>query len=150
MNTPYSGGARNALLAGNRGVRRGEPHAGDADWCPAMDAAETAEGYRFTFDVPGLTRQDLEVRVDGQMLSLSGARTTRQRAERALCVERPSGAFVWRIALPPETQVERTSATLRDGVLELHVPKPPSAHLLRSNGINTRPRHEDGGNDESA
>lgn len=98
-----------------------------------MDAAEAADGYRFRFDVPGLKRQDLEVRVDGRMLSLRGTRTTRRRAERALCGERPSGAFMWRIALPEETPLDRAYATLRDGVLELHVPKPTSSRLLRSN-----------------
>jgi len=97
-----------------------------------MDAWETEAEYRFVFDVPGLTTRDLEVHVDGQTLSLIGARTAWRRGEAALRVERPSGAFAWRIALPEGTRIERTRATLRDGVLRLYVPKhrpPPAAPL---------------------
>lgn len=96
-----------------------------------MDATETPAEYRFTFDVAGLRRLDLQVRVDGGTVSLSGARTTVQREETALRVGRPSGAFVWRLTLPQNARMERTSATLRDGVLQLRVPKQPSPFGVR-------------------
>jgi HSP20 family molecular chaperone IbpA len=92
-------------------------------WLPAVDVTESGEEYLFQFDLPGLKKEEFQVRVDGTTLSLTGVRTTWRCGEKRLRVERLSGAFVRRLVLPKDSRIERIHATLCNGVLQLHVPK---------------------------
>lgn len=90
---------------------------------PAVDVSDTGEAYLYTFDLPGLTRERVEVRVDGNVLCLAGVRTTAEDGATRLCAERPSGAFVRHLALPDDSQIEESRATISEGVLRLRIPK---------------------------
>jgi HSP20 family protein len=95
----------------------------DTDWFPAVDVTETSQGYCFELDLPGLTRREIQIRVDGNALCLAGVRTTLRHGGKALRVERPAGEFVRRLLLPPDACGDAIRVTLQDGVLLLHVPK---------------------------
>src|SRR5262245_20949711 len=43
-------------------------------WVPRADVYETSEGFVVTIEVPGVDREDIEIVVDGQYLSVSGTR----------------------------------------------------------------------------
>jgi HSP20 family molecular chaperone IbpA len=60
--------------------------------------------------------------VDTQGVSISGQRVPRHRGGEPVRVERPAGAFVRRLPLPPDACGE-IRATFAEGVLELHVPR---------------------------
>ena len=99
-----------------------QPRDGDTDWFPAVDVTETEQEYVFDVDLPGLKPEEIQLRVDSAGLSISGQRVTRHQGGERLRVERPSGAFVRRLPLPPDACGE-IRATFGDGILELRVPR---------------------------
>jgi HSP20 family protein len=102
--------------------------AGDAGWTPPVDLYETVDRYMLTAELPGLTREDIEIRfLDGQ-LQLQGQRPSpRVPCEQYHRVERGHGPFLRRFALPAAIDAERISAALEDGVLTITIPKAAGA-----------------------
>jgi len=102
--------------------------AGDTGWTPPVDLYETVDRYVLTAELPGLTREDLEIRfLDGQ-LQVQGQRPSpRVPCEQYHRVERGHGPFLRRFALPAAVDADRINADLKDGVLTITIPKAPSA-----------------------
>ena len=90
---------------------------------PLLDVRETEEEYLVMVDVPGVKSEDVSIEVSDGVLSISGSRTLVEKDEAQL-VERPYGSFVRTLTLPKGVDEEKIVADYRDGVLELHVPKP--------------------------
>ena len=122
MNTINSSNNRNLFVASLNVVPACQTRNGDTDWFPAVDVTETRQEYVFEVDLPGLKPEEVQVRVDTQGLLLGGQRVTQPQAGKRVRVERPSGAFVRQLPLPPDARGE-IHAMLADGVLKLHVPK---------------------------
>ena len=95
---------------------------GESDWFPAVDLAQNGQEYIFEVDLPGLKPEEIQLRVDSEAISISGKRLPRSQGGRRLRVERPSGAFIRQLPLPPDAHGE-IHATFGDGVLELRVPR---------------------------
>jgi|SRR6266850_1967318 len=100
------------------GVRRWDP---EVQWFPAVDIIETREEYVFQVDLPGLNPDEIEVAVDGDVLSITGTRPPRYAEGKRLRIERPNGRFDRRMTLPADANGAEISAALQDGVMELHV-----------------------------
>ncbi len=92
------------------------------DWFPAVDLAETGQEYVFEVDLPGLMPEQIQLEVDDAAILISGIRMPRSQGGLCLRVERPSGAFIRQLPLPPNTTGE-IYGSFADGVLELRVPK---------------------------
>lgn len=103
-------------------VPASQVQAGDADWFPAVDLAENDQEYVFDVDLPGLKPEEIQLRVDSAGLSISGQRLPTPQGGKCLRVERPSGAFVRQLPLPPDATGE-IHAILGDGVLQLRLLK---------------------------
>lgn len=75
-------------------------------------------------DLPGITREDLNVRVAEGNLLISGERRHEEKVERKeyLRVERQIGTFRRTIPLPEGVNTEGITATLKDGILEVRIP----------------------------
>jgi HSP20 family molecular chaperone IbpA len=115
----------------------------ETDWFPAVDVTETSQGYLFEFDLPGLTRREIQISVAGNALRLTGVRTTLRHGGKAFRAERPAGEFVRQLVLPPDACGPEIRVTLQDGVLQLHVPKAnPAAAAEAGPGQVEAPRHE--------
>ena len=95
---------------------------GDTDWFPAVDVTKTRQEYVVEVDLPGLKPEEIQLRVDSDGLSISGQRAPRPLGGKRVRIERPSGAFVRQLPLPPDAHGE-ILATFCDGVLELRVPR---------------------------
>ena len=95
---------------------------GDTDWFPAVDLIETGREYIYEVDLPGLKPEEIQSRVDSGGLSITGQRLPRRQGGKCLRLERPSGAFIRRLPLPPDARGE-IHATFGDGVLTLRVPR---------------------------
>ena len=93
------------------------------DWFPAGAVSDAGHEYLLEFDLPGLKREEIQISLDGDALFLVGTRASSQSGGRNLRVERPVGAFVRRLVLPPDSCSDALFATLHAGVLKLHVPK---------------------------
>ena len=120
------------LLAIQQRLDRYAP--GPAGWVPPIDVHETAGEYVITAEVPGLTRDDIDIRVHEGRLQISGERLDRGSetggsetnsvpCEQYHRVERGHGRFSRTFELPLPVDGERITADLRDGVLTVICPK---------------------------
>jgi HSP20 family molecular chaperone IbpA len=94
----------------------------DTAWFPAVDPAETRQEYVFEADLPGLMPEETQLEVDSAAISIRGKRLPSSQGGRWLRVERPSGAFIRQLPLPPDTTGE-VFGSFCDGVPELRIPK---------------------------
>ncbi len=94
---------------------------------PSFDVRETPDAYLFTADMPGIRREDLEIQLAGNRLSISGKREQEAAENQGTFYtqERSYGTFSRTFSLPEEVQSGKVAAELRDGVLHLMVPKSP-------------------------
>jgi HSP20 family protein len=93
---------------------------GPSGWNPAADQ------YILTAEVPGMSRDDLDIRVDEGRITIAGIRRERQRqgpCEQYHRVERGHGSFSRTFHLPVQVDSDRVAADLRDGVLTVTCPK---------------------------
>jgi HSP20 family molecular chaperone IbpA len=110
------------LMTSLMGVPACQKRDGERDWFPAVDLLETREEYVFEVDLPGLKPEEIQFDVDSAEISISGKRLARSEGPKVLRIERPSGAFVRHLPLPPNTTGE-VLGSFCDGVLELRLPK---------------------------
>ena len=104
---------------------RGEEGAAAATWTPAVDIYETLDTIVIKADLPGVVREDIEIQVDDNTLTLKGERRFSKdvQEESYLRIERTYGSFHRCFTLPATIRQEEIRAVCRDGVLELTLPK---------------------------
>jgi HSP20 family protein len=102
-------------------------------WAPAVDIYETREQIVLKADLAGLTREDVDIRVQNTILTLRGERRFAKdvQEENYLRLERVYGAFERTFALPATVQADGIRATFKDGVLEVSIPKAEEANPRR-------------------
>jgi HSP20 family molecular chaperone IbpA len=120
LNTKNVSGKSTLLMTSLMAVSACQTRDGDTDWFPAVDLIETGREYVYEVDLPGLKPEEIQSRVDSGGLSITGQRLPRRQGGKCLRLERPSGAFIRRLPLPPDAHGE-IHATLGDGVLTLRV-----------------------------
>lgn len=104
-----------------------------ARWAPRADIAETDEAYLIRVDVPGISKDDLEIELKEDTLTVSGERR-QEREERGKSyhrVERSRGRFYRAFKLPQASPTDDVEARLKNGVLTLAVPKREEARARR-------------------
>ena len=118
------------LLAIQQRLDRYAP--GPAGWKPAVDILETSDQYIVSAEVPGMSREDLDIRVHDGRLIISGVRRERTpQCEQYHRVERGHGSFSRTFQLPVPVDGDRVTADLRDGVLTVICPKAADATARR-------------------
>ncbi len=97
----------------------------DVMWEPLLDFSETPKEYVVRLEIPGVTRDDLDVNLDGNLLTLSGKREFNKadKAEDFLWEERFEGRFARTLRLPGAVQDGKIEALYTDGVLTVKLPK---------------------------
>jgi HSP20 family protein len=107
--------------------RPGEP--GQRPWAPLLDIAERKDAYLVTVEVPGVKPEDLDITLEGGVLTVQGERRFQQEAteQRWHRVERGYGAFRRSITLPSQVRADAIEASYQDGVLHVTVPKAEAA-----------------------
>ncbi|MBI2081046.1 MAG: Hsp20/alpha crystallin family protein [candidate division NC10 bacterium] len=98
-------------------------------WMPAVDIYETPDRVVMKAELPGLTREDVEINVRDNTLSLRGERKFEKevKEENYLRIERAYGSFQRSFSLPATIQQEKIKAIFKDGVLEVTLPKAEEA-----------------------
>jgi HSP20 family protein len=98
-------------------------------WEPSIDFSETSKEYVIRLEAPGMARDDFDVAMDGNLLTLSGKRELHkeEKGEDFLWQERQEGRFLRSIRLPVAVQENKIEATYTDGVLVVHLPKSEQA-----------------------
>jgi len=97
--------------------------AGAHGWAPAVDLCETATAFVLTAELPGLSRDQVEISLHEGRLTIRGRRDARVTCEHYHQVERGHGEFARSFSLPPHVDASGISAELAAGVLTITVPK---------------------------
>ena len=92
---------------------------------PATDIKETDKAYLLDVELPGLTREDVDLSIEGDMLSICGHKAeTRDDAGAAYRIsERRFGRFERGFPLPADVERDKIAAEFRDGVLKITLPR---------------------------
>jgi HSP20 family protein len=116
-------------LLDSRPAAPGGPRA----WAPALDVWETETELVYAFDLPGVGEDGVSIEAQDDTLTISGARerTLEDQGDRFYRFERQHGSFVRSVGLPAGVDDSKITASYRDGVLEVHVPKPEEAKPRR-------------------
>jgi len=103
------------------------------NWVPAMDLAETEDQLVLRADLPGLGRDDIDIEVKDNVLTISGERKAEheRKGEGFHRVERSFGRFSRSLGLPRGIDAKRVTASFENGVLEVRMPKPEERKATR-------------------
>ncbi len=106
------------------GQNRGEDVA-TRTWAPPVDVRETEDAFIVTAELPGLSREDIQITLENDILRVSGERKFErdEKPENYHRIERSYGAFTRAFPLPSQVDAERVQAAFESGVLTITVPK---------------------------
>ena len=92
---------------------------------PKVNTREGKEAYHIEVELPGIKKEEVDVKVDGNVLTISGERTLRDevKEEDYHKVESFYGKFSRSFTLPERVDVENIHAESADGLLEVVIPK---------------------------
>ena len=105
----------------------------EADWVPAVDIVEETDRFVLRADVPGVDPSRIDVNTDKGFLNVSGERSPFEGSEETAAqrIERATGRFLRRFALPDSVATEGITARCSNGILEVVIPKAPEVQTRR-------------------
>jgi len=98
-------------------------------WAPAVDIYETPDSIVLQAELPGLSKDDIDIQVRDNVLTLKGERRSEKEVKEGnyLRVERAYGGFQRAFTLPAAVQADKVRAVFKDGVLDVSIPKAEEA-----------------------
>lgn len=116
----------NRLFDSFFGRREAGPASAVRRWVPAMDLVETDDQLVLRADLPGMSREDIEIEIKDNVLTISGERKAEheEKGEGFHRIERASGRFSRSLGLPRGMDATSVNASFENGVLEVRMPKP--------------------------
>ncbi len=98
-----------------------------------VEISESGDELRVYAEVPGLNARDLDIHLEPKRLIIRGKTDqARERTKGQVCYSEREGTQIFRaLTLPAEVDADNATAVLRDGVLELTLPKAESARGTR-------------------
>ena len=96
---------------------------------PSVDIFEEGEDLVMKAELPGIRKEDIDVRLTDGMITISGEKKNEDEIKRKDYYkwERSYGSFCRSFELPAEVQKNKVKSTFKDGVLEIRMPKSPEA-----------------------
>ncbi len=90
---------------------------------PELDIKETDNSYVLSLEVPGVAKEDVDIRIDGDTLVVRGEKKQESKKddENYHCVERHYGSFERTLALPNDANADNIDASFKDGVLTITI-----------------------------
>lgn len=97
----------------------------EEEWQPAIDVAETEDELVVNVEIPGMDPKDIDVSVSEGTLLIKGEKKLEAEEKEAdyRLIERNYGTFIRSIRLPAEVQGDKISASYKNGVLTVVLPK---------------------------
>ena len=96
-------------------------------WTPPVDLYETVDDYVLTAELPGLTREQIDIHAEERRIVIRGARSADPArdipCEQYHRVERGHGRFSRAFSRPEIIEVGAITAGLKDGILTITIPK---------------------------
>jgi HSP20 family protein len=98
-------------------------------WAPPVDILEKDDNLVIRAELPGVQKEEIDVRVENGVLTLHGERKQESEVEEGTThrMERVFGTFTRSFTLPTTVDASKVTATYKDGVLEVLVPKAETA-----------------------
>ena len=100
-------------------------------WVPPVDIEETEDAWLVEAELPGVSRDDVDVEVRGGELRISGEVKEKERTGILRRKTRRVGRFEYRVVLPGQADVDGIDARMDGGVLTVHIPKSDQARPRR-------------------
>lgn len=113
----------NRMFNENPGLlRTGESYGA---WTPPVDIFEKADNLVLRAELPGMKKDDIDVRIENGVLTLHGERRqdTDIEEDNVHRIERVYGSFTRSFALPTTVEASKIQASYKDGILEVLLPK---------------------------
>jgi HSP20 family protein len=106
-------------------LSRGSLETDSGEWQPAVDIYEETDGLVLKAELPGVKKDDVEVQIEGNVLTLRGKRRQEKdvKGDKYHRLERHYGAFLRSFTLPAGIERDKVHAEYRDGVLTLTLPR---------------------------
>ena len=119
---------RLARMFDEAGLRRDN---GTTMWAPQVNVAESAEELVFTAELPGMSRDQVSIELEQNVLTISGEkveeRTEGEEERKYHLWERSYGSFRRSFTLPRPVNADDATARFENGILEIRLPKAPEA-----------------------
>ncbi len=95
---------------------------------PNTNLYDRGDKFELTAEIPGLSKDDINVKIQGNYLEISGKREVKvPEGYRVHRSERGSASFTRSLTLPADVDSDKVSAKLKDGILVLTLPKSEAA-----------------------
>ena len=105
----------------------------ESEWSPSIDVYDSDNELMVKADIPGLKKEEIDVSIHDGILTIKGEKKMEDEVneENYFRSERFYGSFTRSIQLPTEVERDKVTATYKDGVLELKLPKRKEAKTKR-------------------
>lgn len=98
-----------------------------------LNITEAGDALAIEAEVPGFTAKDLEIQIEGRRLTISGKRESseEQKKGKSIFQEHRSNEILRVVDLPTDVDVSKATATLKNGIVGLQLPKSAKAQSTR-------------------
>jgi HSP20 family protein len=92
---------------------------------PALNVAETEQGFTISAELPGVAKEDVSLTIENGVLTIAGEKKREEEHKDKAWhrVERVYGSFQRSLTLPKGVDGDKAEATFKDGVLTVVLPK---------------------------
>jgi len=103
----------------------------EQDFFPLLDVSETNSHYTVELDIPGVKKDDINISVDNNVLTIKGKKEMdkERKDSNYYSRERFYGDFKRSMSLPSGVKTDKIDASFKDGVLTIRMPKEKSASV---------------------
>jgi len=103
----------------------------ESGFCPQLDISETNSDYNILFDLPGVSKKDIDLKVDNNILTIKGKKEfdKEHKNNNFYIRERFYGDFHRTVHLPSDTDIDKIKTNFKDGLLHIIIPKSSDSHV---------------------
>jgi len=107
----------------------GKPHVRFGEWFPILDVSETKNDLVVKVELPGMDQKDIDVSLSDGHLTIKGEKKKEkeEKEENYHFIERSYGTFTRSVQLPKEVKHDKISASYKNGILKVVLPKSEEA-----------------------
>ena len=107
----------------------GRPKVRFGEWFPSLDVAETKNDIVVKVELPGMDQKDIDISLSDGHLMIKGEKKQEkeEKEENYHFIERSYGTFTRSVHLPKEVKRDKISASYKNGVLKVLLPKSEEA-----------------------